>query len=95
LGRLPAGTPVRGFEIVTYRLYRGGDGQWHIGLLDSRGGAIQPLVGPVDPDGLAFEYRDSSGSVTFDPREVATVEIRLRADREAAVIGVALRNNPR
>lgn len=89
------GAPVRGFEVVTYRLYKGGDGHWNVGLLDGLAGGIQPLVGPVDPDGLAFAYHDSSGATTTIPEHVATVEIRLRARPESTITVVALRNNRR
>jgi len=86
---------VRGFEVVTYRLYKGGDGQWQIGLLDGRAGGVQPVVGPVAPNGIELLYRDSAGAFTASPSRVATIEIRLRAPPESAAIVVALRNNRR
>ena len=104
------GAPVRGFEVVTYRLYRASDGQWQIGLATGRGGAIQPLIGPVTPAGLELIYRDASGVPVADPVRVAVIEIRLRAPTnqpirraggglerpvDSTVVVVALRNNRR
>lgn len=103
------GTPVRAFEPVTYRLYRGGDGEWHIGLAAS-GHVIQPLVGPVAANGFELAYYDDAGVRTTDPLRIAAIEIRLRmptAERirsregvltrpvDSVVTVVALRNNRR
>ena len=104
---LPVGTPVLGFETVTYRLYRSSeDGRWYIG--EQAGASLQPLLGPVTPDGLALAYLDSTGAVTGDPGMVRLIEVRVRAPtvepiRDASgrlaqpvdslVTLVALRNN--
>lgn len=105
----PAGTPVLGFETVTYRLYRSSeDGRWYIG--EQTGGSLQPLLGPVTSDGLALAYLDSSGATTTDPREVRLVDVRVRVATvepirdaggrlllplDSLVTLVALRNNRR
>lgn len=104
------GAPVRGFEVVTYRLYRGSDGQWQIGLAAGPGGTIQPLIGPVTSAGLEFVYRDASGVAVTDRSRVALIEIRLRAQTQepirsaggvlgrsvdSSIVVVALRNNRR
>lgn len=107
LEELPAGTPVLGFETVTYRLYRSSeDGRWYIG--EQSGASLQPLLGPVTPDGLALTYFDSTGAATSDPGMVRLIEVRVRAPtvepiRDASgrlaqpvdslVTLVALRNN--
>ena len=103
------GAPVRAFEPVTYRVYRGGDGEWHIGLVAS-GHAIQPLVGPVAANGLELAYYDAAGVRATDRFNIAAIEIRLRVptarrirSREGSltrpvdsiVTVVALRNNLR
>jgi type II secretory pathway pseudopilin PulG len=105
--RILDGAPVRGFEPVTYRLYRAGDGEWHIGLA-AGGAVIQPVVGPVTATGLEFVYRDPSGALVNDPAAIASIEIRLRMPTAQRVRGpdgrlvraidsldvvVALRNN--
>ena len=104
---LPAGTPVQGFETITYRLYRSSeDGRWYIG--EQEGASLQPLLGPVTADGLALDYFDSTGTVTTDPSLVRLIDVRVRAPtaepiRDASgrlgplvdslVTVVALRNN--
>ena len=105
----PVGTPVLGFETVTYRLYRSSeDGRWYVG--EQTGASLQPLLGPVTPDGLALSYLDSTGAATADPTLVRLIEVRVRAAtveplRDASgllgqpvdslVTLVALRNNRR
>jgi hypothetical protein len=70
---------------------------------------LQPLLGPVTSDGLAFAYFDSSGAVTTDPTRVSLIEIRVRTEAvqpvrragrlerqvDSLVTLVALRNNRR
>lgn len=105
----PMGTPVLGFETVTYRLYRSSeDGRWYVG--EQTGASLQPLLGPVTPDGLALGYLDSTGAATADPTLVRLIDVRVRAAtvepiRDASgrlgqpvdslVTLVALRNNRR
>ena len=72
-----AGTPVRGFEIVTYRLYRASDGAYYLGVRDA--GGLQPLAGPLTADGLRLGFMDSAGAFTADPRATSAIRIRVRA----------------
>lgn len=108
-GRIAVGAPVRGFEIVTYRLYRGGDGEWYVGVVSGGGGTTQPLMGPVTAAGFDLRFLDASGASVSDRAAVAAIEMRLRAPTAQAVrrdagltrpvdsttIVVALRNNRR
>jgi len=94
---LAVGTPVRGYEVVTYRSYRASDGAYYLGLRDA--GALQPLVGPLAPAGLLFTYFDSAGGVTSSAKSVSAIGIRLRARSAQAMLDdsvvsrVTLRNN--
>ncbi len=106
---LAAGAPVLGFETLTYRLYRSSeDGRWYVG--QQVGADLQPVLGPVTRDGLAFSYFDSGGAVTDQPNRVSLVEVRVRAPTmepvrttggrlgtpvDSVVLAVALRNNRR
>jgi prepilin-type N-terminal cleavage/methylation domain-containing protein len=116
LGALPnlrnviyAGSPVIGFETVTYGLYASGS-DWYIGLTTSNG--TQPLIGPLLPNGLSFSYYDSTGATTAVPARVARVDITVRATTvqpvrataggsalarvvDSVTTSVALRNNRR
>ncbi|HEX4560305.1 MAG TPA: hypothetical protein VH113_00620 [Gemmatimonadales bacterium] len=69
-------TPVRAFEVVTYRSYRASDGAYYIGMRDA--GGLQPIAGPLVAAGLLFSFFDSSGSPTGVPRAVAAIRVRIR-----------------
>ncbi|HMA44246.1 MAG TPA: prepilin-type N-terminal cleavage/methylation domain-containing protein [Gemmatimonadales bacterium] len=109
-GILP-GSPVRGFETVTYQLYKPpSDSLWYVGMQPA-GGTIAPVIGPVIEGGLSFAYFDSTGAVTTVPTRVARIDVVVRertiqAVQNAAGAGkavavdsvltsVALRNNRR
>lgn len=77
-GGITAGSPVRGFEIVTYQLYQQpGDTSWYVGFRPA-GGSMQPIIGPVLPGGLTLSYFDATGVVTNNPTQVARIDITLR-----------------
>lgn len=79
-----AGAPVLGFETLGYRLYRSSeDGRWYVGLQSASD--LQPVLGPVTSDGLAFTYLDTSGVVTTQSTRVAMIEVRVRARTLAAI----------
>lgn len=106
---IASNAPVLGFETLTYRLYRSSeDGRWYVG--QQAGSDLQPVLGPVTRDGLAFAYFDSTGAVTDQPNRVSLVEVRVRAPTtepvrssagrlgtpvDSVVVAVALRNNRR
>jgi prepilin-type N-terminal cleavage/methylation domain-containing protein len=81
-GRILFGSPVRGFEPVTYSLYASG-GRNYIGIQEG-GNAIQPLVGPLLANGLQMAYFDSTGAGTATPARVASIRITLRAETRRA-----------
>lgn len=79
---VPNGAPVRGYEPVTYSMYRAADGRWYLGL-QSRlwGSAPQPLVGPLrGAAGVMFEYFDTRGAATAAAAEVAEIRIAVRVE---------------
>ena len=109
-GGITTGSPVRGFETVTYQLYQP-DTSWYVGFQPA-GGSMQPIIGPVLPGGLALAYYDSTGVVTANPLRVARIDITLRgrtaqpvrqtsgssllaASVDSVSTSVALRNNRR
>lgn len=110
-GAITVGAPVRGFERVKYRLYQpSGDSLWYIGF-QAANQSIQPLVGPVLPNGLTFQYFNAAGAVTAIRTQIARIDVTVRArsttqvraggdaPRRAIVdsitFSVALRNNRR
>jgi hypothetical protein len=110
-GAITVGAPVRGFEIVTYQLYQpAGDTSWYLGMRPS-GASMQPLIGPLLPNGLTFSYFDSAGTAQNNPALVSRIDVVIRARTALAVrtagqgplqatvdsvnISVALRNNRR
>ncbi|OLC06872.1 MAG: hypothetical protein AUH41_11700 [Gemmatimonadetes bacterium 13_1_40CM_66_11] len=110
-GAIPVGAPVWGFERITYGLFQQpGDTSYYIGYQPA-GGSMQPLIGPVLTNGLAFQYYDVNGNPTAVRTQVARIDITVRARTTAAVrsggqapaatvvdsivTSVALRNNRR
>jgi prepilin-type N-terminal cleavage/methylation domain-containing protein len=109
-GAITNGSPVYGFQTVTYGLYATG-GQYYVG--DSVSGqAWQPLIGPLmGANGLTLSYYDTTGAVTTARTQVAQIGIVLRAQTavptrpassgttayqvDSVTTRVALRNNPR
>ena len=77
LGGIPVNAPVRGFDMVTYKLYQATDGQYYIGYRLGNG-TIQPAIGPVLSTGMALAYYDATGAVTTDPTKVQTIKISVR-----------------
>ena len=113
-GAITVGAPVWGFERVTYKLFQpAGDTSWYIGYRPAlpAGTTMQPIIGPVLPGGLTFQYFDSTGAVTANRLRVARIDITVRARTATAVraggtapraamvdsivTSVALRNNRR
>jgi len=83
-GNIQSGSPVRGFEPVTYRLYTStSDGRSYIGLQEGSA-AIQPLIGPLTSNGLALAYFDSTGAATNTPNRVALIRMTFRAETQQA-----------
>lgn len=108
-GQVMTGAPVLGFETVTYRLYRSSaDRRWYVGM--ETASDLQPVLGPVTQDGLAFTYLDSTGATVAEAARVRVIEFRVRARTvepirtrdgrldqplDSLVAVVYLRNNPR
>lgn len=107
-GVVPNGSPVRGYEIVTYAVTQGADSRYYITLQTSSG--TQQLIGPLTgSSGLAFTYYDANGNVTATTTAVRRIQIVVRAQSPSLVrtgntVGyvtdslatmVTLRNNPR
>lgn len=108
-GNISYGSPILGFENVTYKLYKpAGDTSWYIGYQNTSG--TQPLIGPVLSNGFSLAYYDSTGAVTANPNLVAIIGVTVRARTsipvrdansvlrvpiDSFVMKVALRNNRR
>ncbi len=81
-GRIQRGSPVRGYENVTYSVYQSpSDDRWYLGYQSTSGGNVrQPLIGPLlGANGVSFDYFDVNGAATAVPAEVAQIRITLRA----------------
>ncbi|HEV7388751.1 MAG TPA: prepilin-type N-terminal cleavage/methylation domain-containing protein [Gemmatimonadaceae bacterium] len=105
---VPVGSPVWGFESVTYSTGTGSDGRWYLNLTSPSG--TQPVLGPLpDANGVAFTYYDVNGAVTAVPASVRQIGLSVREQslnriRKGATSAYAvdslstritLRNNPR
>lgn len=89
---ITAGSPVRGFDNVTYSVYQSTtDRNWYLGQTNnSQGGGIQPIIGPlIGANGVTFSYYDSVGTVTADSSKVAQIGIVLRARTASPIRGAS------
>ncbi len=78
--------PVRFFEVMEVRLYQSG-GRWWVGARSvSNGEVIQPVIGPLAPGGLEFQFVDRAGGTVSNPTTVSLIKVRLATamdDRDA------------
>lgn len=81
LGAVRLGAPVRIGSMHEVRIYRGGEGDWWLGerRFGKAGGwpTIQPVLGPLEPGGLEFRYRDAAGNTVTTPEAVALIQIAI------------------
>lgn len=74
-----AGSPVRGFEVVDVRSYVDASGVTWLGERQynksSGWGTLQPIVGPLQANGLRFAYFAKDGTTTADMTKVARISI--------------------
>ena len=97
LDGVTAGSPVRTFEVVRYRLYDDGSRTWWLGTQTYSGGwsATSPLVGPLRPkDGVRFEFLDAGGNPTSDRFAVRQVRITVRGRSAQPIAAAGRRAGP-
>lgn len=108
-GGTPLGSPIRGFESVTYKVRQAADNRWYLNLANN--GGNQPIIGPLTGStGVVFTYFNSAGAATAVATQVAQIgmTIRSQSGRRVHLPGTAtgftsdslstritLRNNPR
>ena len=71
--------PLRTFEVMQVKLYQSNADYWLGARSISAGETIQPLTGPLTPNGLEFLYLDSLGSPPSGAGDIRTIAIQLRA----------------
>jgi len=85
------GAPIRGFRRVEYGLYQDVmDGRWWLGRKVGAAASYEKLAGPLLPQtsgGLAITYKDSTGTATATPSDVATIDFTLRAESYGRAAG--------
>ncbi len=97
LGGLVAGAPVRTFETVEYRSYRGGDGLWWLGSRTAMAAGwtvTSPVTGPLAARGLRLRYLDAALAPVSSVESSAVVEVSVAsrvgpaADSLVILVGV-------
>jgi len=76
---LPVGTPVRIYETMQLQLYSSGGKNW-LGARSVSAGetSMQPVLGPLTANGLAFEYLGAGGAATTDPTAIKSIRVTIR-----------------
>ncbi len=89
VGAITDGSPVRGFDKVTYRVYQAGDLKWYLGQANrTKNTSLQPLIGPlIGSNGVTFTYFNAAGVLTAVPAQVAQIDIVVRAQTAVPVRG--------
>ena len=79
LTAVPVGTPVRIYETMQLQLYSSGGKNW-LGARSVSAGetSMQPVLGPLTANGLAFEYLDAGGVATTDPTAIKMIRVTIR-----------------
>jgi prepilin-type N-terminal cleavage/methylation domain-containing protein len=105
---VPNGSPVYGFETVTYATGLGADGRYYLNMTTPSGTA--PVLGPLpDANGVNFAYYDANGVVTATPTAVRQIDLSVREQSvnrirkgtttayavDSLLTRITLRNNPR
>lgn len=105
---VPVGSPVWGFETVTYATGAAADGRFYLNLTNSNGTA--QVLGPLpDAAGVTFTYYDVNGAVTAVPTAVGQIGLAMRSQSvnrihkgsttayavDSLFTRITLRNNPR
>ena len=103
---VPAGTPIRIYEVMELRSYQSEGRSWLGARSVGAGEAIQPVAGPLaDPGGFRLEALNAAGAQTTDPTAIKSIRITVHAIAEDSlstwsgarveeelVSGVTLRN---
>jgi prepilin-type N-terminal cleavage/methylation domain-containing protein len=115
LSGVTTGAPIRGYTTVKVSQYQDANGAYWIGsqTQDKATGnwtTVQPIVGPIASNGLAFRYYNAAGAVTADRTQVARIAVTIRGQtsdpirspggspvygRDSMTTQIALRNNRR
>lgn len=105
---VPNGSPVFGFETVTYQTAVASDSRYYLNMTTPAGTA--PVLGPLpDVNGVNFAYYDANGVVTATPSLVRQIGLSVREQSvnrirkgtttayavDSLLTRVTLRNNPR
>lgn len=77
LAALPILVPVRTFEVMEARFYPSLGAIWLGARSLTSGETVQPLAGPFEATGTAFEFLDSAGLGTVVPAAVRIIHFRL------------------
>ena len=77
--------PVRTFEVMQVKLYQSAGDYWLGARSVSAGESIQPLTGPLMPNGLELLYRDSLNAPTTVAEDIRSIGITLRARTSLSV----------
>lgn len=86
---LKLGAPFRSYEVMVYRLYQSGS-KYYLGARSASNSetSFQPVLGPLTPSGLRFDYYDSTGTATTASRKaVRSIQVTLIAQSDQAVNG--------
>ncbi|HEX6869783.1 MAG TPA: type II secretion system protein [Micromonosporaceae bacterium] len=87
LSTVGVGAPVRTYEVMEMGLYLTGGEYWLGARSVSNGEAtMQPIVGPLTSDGLAFTFLDGAGAQTTNASLVKSIQVTLKGLTDQAIV---------
>jgi prepilin-type N-terminal cleavage/methylation domain-containing protein len=86
VGTITVGSPVRGYQLLTYKKYLAPDGKYYLAIVPKNAGTPQPIIGPLaSSTGLAFSYYDrTTGALIALPAAATTAVGQIRIALKAA-----------
>ncbi len=84
------GGPARPFEVMELRLYSS-SGKFWLGARSVSGGevSLQPVLGPLTPNGFELDYFNAAGSPTSNPLQVRSIRVTIRGVTDQLIRGPA------
>lgn len=74
---ITAGSPIRTFEVMEVAALVQGGETWLGARSVTAGQALQPVLGPLNLNGVAFQYRTAAGVAGASPLTVRTIQLTL------------------
>jgi len=84
--KVGVGVPVRTYEVMQMGLYLSGGEYWLGARSVSVEATMQPVLGPLTSDGVAFNFLDGTGLPTTDAGLVKSIQVTLKGLTDQPIV---------